>query len=997
MVPHTMKNIGKIAAIFVLSFLIFLAIIGGYLAGSMLEVAKEAPKMNADLLLSGLKENSQIVDAKGNLIQQIETTEYRKVVPYDQIPKNLINAFISAEDKRFASHDGVDLYGIAATVRDFFRSGDLRGASTITMQLARNVFLNSDVNWKRKIQEIYLAYQIDDQLSKQQIMESYLNRIFFGQNAYGVQAASQIYFSKDVKDLSLAQCATLASIVPAPSHYSLYKTLRPSEVTDETVLDETEINGERYLAIYNPPAYKRAHWVLGEMKKNGFISEQEYKDALNTNVAKTINAPEKRADNVSTYVTDLVKEQTIEILMDTQKISRKQARQMLMYGGLTITSTLNMDLQQKLQESVSAISSSLLSPTGDYSPLALDLKYDRAGNLIGRDNSLLYYRRANLMDNKDRVIVPASQFQVDEKGNLIIKRGLLRGYSGYIDIMDYFDFDKNGVLHTHQVGTIPIDEKYLSVDEAGTMHIAKAFLDSNKTPFYEVRKDGAMILNPDYYDYDKVGVKQPQIAFTVLDTATGEVRAIIGGREQDDRHFLNRASSFPRQPGSSIKPLADYTGALALGFNQGVAMDDAPFTMQEDQPWPANVDARYRGMMAMQEALVRSSNPVAVRWLNKIGLATSKEYLTRYGIINAEHPDRDHFVEASEDGQNNDENLAMGIGSMSRGLTTMDMAGAYQAIANNGTRIPAMSISKITDNRGKVFYENKHQATEVLAPEVNYQLIDLLKHVVSDGFTNRTLRSRSMALIGKTGTTSKNMDFWFAGATPYYATAVWVGADNALISMKGDSRIPANIYATMHTILHENLEAKDFAIPKGVFEAEVSNITGQKPTSATRGGNGVLRILVSEQTAPKNDDTGYVFRQVDVRNNLLAADSTPARLRAYRSFIDVGSDYDPAKFNNIKPEDWARRVPTRYSDLGSFMPPETFTKNGLTTIREYNQIDGSYTETTKMPDGTTQVIRYDALGKEIGKSVLPADSSGGDVSGAMSHRNPSAERTPREH
>ena len=102
------------------------------------------------------------------------------------------------------------------------------------------------------------------------------------------------------------------------------------------------------------------------------------------------------------------------------------------------------------------------------------------------------------------------------------------------------------------------------------------------------------------------------------------------------------------------------------------------------------------------------------------------------------------------------------------------------------------------------------------------------------------------------------------------AKAVWVGADNALISMKGDSRIPANIYATMHTILHENLEAKDFAIPKGVFEAEVSNITGQKPTSATRGGNGVLRILVSEQTAPKNDDTGYVYRQVDVRFNLLA-------------------------------------------------------------------------------------------------------------------------------
>lgn len=984
MVQHTVSNIRKIVAIVVLSFLIFLAILGGYLVGSMLEIAKAAPKMNPDLLLSNLKENSQIVDMKGNLIEQIDTAEYRKIVPYEQIPKNLINAFISAEDKRFKSHDGVDLYGIAATIRDFVRSGDMRGASTITMQLARNAFLSSDVNWKRKIQEIFLAYQIDDQLDKKQIMESYLNRIFFGQNAYGVEAASQIYFSKHVQDLSLAQCATLASIVPAPSRYALYSTYRPSEVTDERVLDETEINGERYLAVYNPPAYERAKWVLSEMKKNGFITEAEYKEAVNTDVASTINAPEKRAENLSTYITDLVKEQAVWALMDSQNISRQEARQLLMYGGLTITCTVDMELQRKLQDLVASLTASVHSPTGQVSPLKLNLRYDEYDNIIGRNGSLLYYRKSNLLDDNGRVVVPQKQFQIDDQGNLIVQPGRLRGYSGYIDIMDFYTFDENDVLRAHRVGTIPVDNKYLTVDSDGTMHIAKAFFDSNTTPLYTIRDDGAMVLNRDYYDYDDVGVKQPQVSFTVLDTATGEVRAIIGGREQDDRHFLNRASSYPRQPGSSIKPIADYTGAIATGNNQGVAMDDAPVELLEDHPWPVNVDARYRGMMSMREALVRSSNPVAIRWLKKIGIDTSKEYLARYGIINREHPDRDHFVEAAEDSQYNDENLALGIGSMTHGLTSLDMAGAYQAIGNNGTRVPAMSISKITDNRGKVYYENKHEGVEVLSPQLNYQLADALRHVVQDGFANATVRGGDMDLIGKTGTTDNKMDFWFAASTPYYTTAVWVGPDNALISLAGDSRTPANIYANIHAILHEGREAKKFPIPEGVYEAEVSNMTGQKPTAATVSGGGVMLVPVSKETEPKSEDTAYVFRELDARNDLLANDKTPARLRIPKVFIVRPSDYDPSKFNGVVPEDWGRQVPTKVSELGSTIPPETFTKDGLTTVREYNQDDGSYKETTTLPDGSAVIVYFDRTGKELSRTAVPPNGHASSPAGGQS-------------
>lgn len=288
---------------------------------------------------------------------------------------------------------------------------------------------------------------------------------------------------------------------------------------------------------------------------------------------------------------------------------------------------------------------------------------------------------------------------------------------------------------------------------------------------------------------------------TVVDTHTGEIKAVIGGREQDDRHFLNRAASYPRQPGSSFKPIAEYTSAIALGYNQGVALDDAPVELIDNQPWPNNVDQRYRGMTSMRDALIRSTNTIAVRWLQKTGMDVNKEYLRRYGIIDKLHPDRDNFIEKSENPNSNDENLALALGSMTHGITSLDLVGAYQAIGNDGKHIKPMSISKIVDNRGQVYYENQKTPTEVLSPRLNYQLLDLLLAVVKEGFVNESFKSNDIPVAGKTGTSNYKMDFWFAGSSPYYTTALWLGADNALISLKGHSGVAATVYSQVHEIL----------------------------------------------------------------------------------------------------------------------------------------------------------------------------------------------------
>lgn len=1001
MVLNMIKNILKGIAVLFISLLIFLAILGGYLAGSMIKVAEEAPAPDTSLLMTGLKENSQIVDSNGNLIEQIETEEFREIVSYEEIPANLINAFVSAEDKRFFEHEGVDFLGILSTIDDFVRSGDMRGASTITMQLVRDVYLNKDVNWTRKIQEIYLSMRIEDALvkemgkeeAKETILESYLNRVFFGQNAYGVQAASEIYFSKDVGELDLPQAATLAGIVQAPSAYALYSTYRPSQVTpDMRVLGETTINSERYIAIYNEPGYERAKYVLYQMLRNGYITEEEYDAAMATDVADSINPPAKRAENLSTYITDVVREDTLFILMDTLNLTRAQALEQMNYGGLTITATIDIDLQRRLEDRLSNIDDVMYA---DYETLGypknLLLSYDDYGNITNQNGELQYYMKDNLLTADNRLIIPSSQYYFDADNSLHIVQGRLDAYDGYLDVRDFYTVDENSILRTHRIGTIPLDQDSLYVNEADEIVLTEAFLTSG-TPFYEVIEGDALAINPEYYNVDEIGVIQPQVATTVIENSTGEIKAIVGGRESDERHFLNRASSYPRQPGSSFKPLAVYAAVLGQGYNLGSAKDDTPFRLLEgvyddygdEIPWPRNVDGRYRGLQSVMESLRLSLNTTTVKWLDQIGLDVSKEYLARFGIINRQHPERDYFVQANENPNHNDENLAMSLGAMTNGQTTLSMASAYQAIGNNGQHIEATSVSRIVDNDGNVLYENPRRTEEVLPPEINYQLLTALDNVLQNGFARWYLdfEGRSQ-IVGKTGTTDYSMDFWFVGTTPYYTTAVWVGSDNAFLYLEGNSGLAARVYQAISDIVHEGTEPATFQQPDGLFEVEVCMISGKLATDLCRQDHRetVETILVSSQTEPTQTCDVHVLADIDTRNDLLASSTTPRWATARRVFTRRSTPYNPEEFNGIVPEDWEWEVPTTYSNLqyepDPSLQPEESSESSESSSESSSSSESASTSTEVqvLEDGTRVTTVYGPDGEVISQTVEPPEST----------------------
>ncbi|MDU5536081.1 MAG: biosynthetic peptidoglycan transglycosylase, partial [Anaerococcus sp.] len=251
------KKITSMVLKLILIVLLILMSIGvvmaGLSGGAILEVMKTAPKIDANIIKYEMSQNSTIVDEDGKEVDSIATKEYREIVDYDKIPENLKHAFVAVEDERFYKHPGLDPQSIIGSAIENFRAGGIvRGGSTITQQLARNTYLNNDQTYQRKIREIYLALEIEKNLDKDEILGAYLNRVFMGQNSYGVQAAAKTYFDKDVSDLNLAQCAALAGIVQSPSENSLYKAIKVSEVTDQKVLGEFTIEGEKYAAVFNP-------------------------------------------------------------------------------------------------------------------------------------------------------------------------------------------------------------------------------------------------------------------------------------------------------------------------------------------------------------------------------------------------------------------------------------------------------------------------------------------------------------------------------------------------------------------------------------------------------------------------------------------------------------------------------------------------------------------------------------------------------------------------
>ncbi len=600
----------------------------------------------------------------------------RASITLDEIPKCLVDATLTMEDRGFYRHWGVNIFSIARAFFQNIRAGRVvRGASTITQQLARNLFLTQERSLVRKLKEALLALEIERRYSKDEILSMYLNQIYYGCGAYGVEAAAKTYFGKSASELALPECALLVGLARSPLAYS------PTEHPEASL-------GRRRV-------------VLNAMTETGVISEEEAQPAKSAPLK--LNG-HKSAENEAPYFVEEVR----------RKVEAEFGSGLLYRDGVTIHTTLNLDLQRAANKAVEETLS-----------------------------------------------------QLEKQYNFRTKRDT--------------------------IGSLPD-----SVRRTRTEYI--------------------------------------QGALVSLDPHTGEIKAMVGGRDFSESEF-NRATQAMRQPGSSFKPFV-FTAAIDNGFTPADIVIDAPIVVQigDSLYSPANYDRTFLGPVTLRRGLALSRNLVAIRLLRAIGIRTAVEYARKMGI---------------ESRLANVLSLALG----SCGVRLVELTSAFGTLANEGMRVEPLLIEKILDRDGKVIYENKRVQRRVLSPQTAYVVTNMMESVLNEG---TAIAARTMGFhhpaAGKTGTTDDYTDAWFIGFTPDLVCGVWVGFDQLkrIARRATGAQFALPIWVDFMKEAVKDYPPRGFEPPSGIVTAKVCQKTGLLATPLCPT---VRTEIFIEGTAP--EDTCY--------------------------------------------------------------------------------------------------------------------------------------------
>ena len=386
--PRGMIKLSSIIKILLLIVVAAIIILGSLVTSIVLGIFKKAPVIEPSEYRSQLSETSRIYSSDGKLIESLISDQFSEFVPYEDIPKDLVNAIVAIEDERFFEHNGVDYKRVVgAIVHDIKTRSFEQGASTITMQLAKNLYTSFSKSVVRKITDVYYSYQIEQDLSKEQILEAYLNSAGFSKGTVGVQAAAKTFFNKDVSELDLAECALIAGVTNLPEKYTPYNTQEINESDDlgniEIVLlpknENSEPNSDEIIriaknlnelgqidnfdliqiqndmivpvkAVFNETSQERQRLVLKRMLNQGLINKEDYDRALNEKIE--INIGSRKESGISSFYTDVVQKNAIKILTESG-YSQEEATNKLFNGGLKIYTPMDINMQRTLEEVVS--------------------------------------------------------------------------------------------------------------------------------------------------------------------------------------------------------------------------------------------------------------------------------------------------------------------------------------------------------------------------------------------------------------------------------------------------------------------------------------------------------------------------------------------------------------------------------------------------------------------------------------------------------------------
>ena len=931
------KNTKKKRKIRIFRVLIVMILLLGFIAagagaGMVIATLKSAKPIDPTRIGELLNENSYLFDSKGELIEKYQSDYLSEEVKYHELPEDLINAFLAIEDKEFFSHKGINPKRILKALYESIKArAPVQGASTITQQVAKNLYLTHDKTLTRKIKEVYYAFQLEKHLTKEQILEAYLTTAYMGGGAKGVKAAAYTYFSKTLDELNLAEIALLAGVSKNPSRFSPMKTLKKEDVDPQRhyiIDDEDEI----YTIIYDERFKERQQLVLRIMRNENMITEEEYQEALNIDLKDHIRPGKKTSNDISSYLVDMVKRDVISALMKELNLSEEEAQDMLYTQGLRIYSTIDMDMQRIVEK---AYQESKNFPN-------LVIRKDKAGNILNKNRTnILLYKYENLVNSNKDLVLLKDDFRYDEEGNLILlagKRlnfdplyedGVVKGIQ--VSVKDiYRQKEGSSELAILKGGTVKIPAQYKKYDEKKNLIVSKEYM-ATHPDIFKTDTNGNLLIPENYYSISQNEAVQPQSAMVIMDYRTGEIKALIGGRDIKGRKLFNRAIN-PRQPGSSIKPLSVFTPALDNGWTAADVVDDVPYYDHQGNLWPRNYYNDFWGLSTLREGVQWSMNVMSVKIVEKIGVSTSIDYLKKMGITTV-----------SESGRANDQNLAaMGLGGMTRGISPLEMTAAYASLANQGVYNRPLSFTKITDKEGNIILENSSYKNRVVSPEVSFIITDMMKTSVSAGTGQRAKLDRNNSIIpvaGKTGTTSDNYDAWFVGYSPYYVGGVWIGND-IQIELDSGSAMSAQLWNVVMSEVHKGLPARNFDKPANIVSAVIDTESGKLATDLSardpRGSTARSEYFV-KGTEPKEYDDVHVELEIDITTGKIATPYCPPTLVERRVFIRRPVPYDPSLNNGIVPKDYIYEAPTDSCDV------HTSYDNGL-------PIDGPYLPSPNTPE-----------------------------------------------
>lgn len=1072
-----------------LKFLLIFMVVGGLIAAgvvyTMISAAlKDLPPIDPSSINDLLTENSVIVDANGNVLESIKDKNLRKIIKYDDISQSIIDAFVAVEDKTFFEHSGFNYIRLIGAVVESVTSGNgPQGTSTITQQLARNLYLEETRlkrDMSRKIQEAYYTLILERQLEKDQILEAYLNTINLGGIAHGVEAASQRFFSKSASELGTIEAAILAGIPSSPLNNTPILVKNKEDVTaDDYVLDDS---GSQYTIVYNERCEQRYKTVIYLMFRNGKIDEAEYNAALNVDLREYLNLSKEASADITSYFADMVKDEVIQDLMAQYDLTYAEAQKSLYRGGYTIYSTIDLSMQKQLEQAYSiqnftkyfgdttraavmdyqksrniAVDGSVgkgtlatmaeegLINAEDFpnTPYTKGVAFEEViklkevlfneGFITGSDNipkinvdfddqqnivslikndkkqvigsNLLMYKYSNVINDDNRIMIPNDEYFMDARGNLVLKKYNRLRIDGSnpenirIFLQTLFTYDEDNSqnyfyyggknadivsLYTFNGLYDTIGPKYKSLDEDGNVVISKSFLDENPD-FAKVEADGSLTIEEKFIQVADEGIIQPQSAMVIIDYRTGQLKAIVGGRNVEGQKIYNRAIN-PRQPGSSVKPLTVYTPAIeSKEYTAATVLDDIPVYMKPQNPeerWPLNwyesygYDYQYKGLQTVRDGIRYSLNVVTALIADDLGIDYCLDYLRKFGITTI-----------VDEGPVNDHNLsAVSLGGMAQGAKPIEMTAAYGAIANGGVLNETHTYTKVVDNSGKVILEKTPKQTFVVDKEVAYIIQDMMWSSVNEGFTDGAKLASGMPVAGKTGTTSNQFDVWFIGQTPYYVGGVWFGNDINMPLTEG-SAISAKFWSQVMTQVHEELPIVAFDKPENLDKVLVDTRSGKLPSELSyrdQQGNNLREEYFLKGTAPTEVDDVHVLVNVCSVSNQLVTGFCPPTTVEERVMLQLPTPYDPKEHlldpNRYVPEgedpiyvypvDYEFRVPVEECDVHTGMVADE------TLITKYE----GYKVLIPLPNGNKIIqIPFNATlvdGKEIiipiGSMLLPS-------------------------